>query len=160
MKLYTRRGDEGRSDLRDGVRTRKDDPRFAALGTLDELNAALGLVRTAATGVLAERLAQVQHELFALGAAVAGGEAWDDTEAVARLEVWTDEWTAAAPPLTRFVLPGGPEAAARLHLARAVCRRAERTLVTLGRTSAYLNRLGDALFAAARVAAGDEETLT
>lgn len=158
MKLYTRRGDGGESDLRDGVRARKDDPRFTALGALDEFNAALGLARAAATGGLAARLARVQRELFALGAALAGGGAWDDPEATARLEAWIDEWTATAPPLTRFVLPGGPEIAARLHLARAVCRRAERTLVALGRTSAYLNRLGDALFAAARVAAGDEET--
>ena len=167
MKIYTRTGDEGTTGLFGGRRVPKSDPRIECYGTVDELNAALGLA--AAGGVapaLAGKLAKVQDELFVIGAHLATPP--DDTRrlarvpdldggAVARLEAEVDEADAALAPLRSFILPGGSEPAARLHLARTVCRRAERLLVAFAAEHPvepvvlqYLNRLSDWLFVQAR----------
>ncbi|WP_126447808.1 cob(I)yrinic acid a,c-diamide adenosyltransferase [Sulfuricystis multivorans] len=158
-KIYTRTGDAGTTGLGDGSRVNKDAPRIAALGEVDELNAVIGLmlceempseVRTLLLGV--------QHDLFDLGGelSVPGGAFLKDTQP-ARLEVAIDRFNAELAPLKEFILPGGTRAAALTHLARTVCRRAERALVTLAQhetvTEAarqYLNRLSDLLFVLAR----------
>ncbi|MGB0652541.1 MAG: cob(I)yrinic acid a,c-diamide adenosyltransferase [Thermoplasmatota archaeon] len=169
-RVVTRGGDKGRTSLADGSRVPKDDPRLDAYGTVDELNAVVGLCVEAAEGPLAERLAGLQHRLFDLGGELAtpGGTSGPGDDEVARLEAWADEANAPLPPLTSFVLPGGSELAARLHLARTVCRRAERLVVSLhaaggcrGEPLRYLNRLSDLLFVLARAAAvaGDGEVL-
>jgi cob(I)alamin adenosyltransferase len=165
MKLYTRTGDSGETALFDGTRVRKDDPRVEAYGDVDELNAWLGLVRTA--GLEPEFEADVitiQRDLFALGAALADPAqkiaarvtkvALDDDD-VTRLERMIDRLDAETPPLRRFILPGGTSTGAALHLARTVCRRAERRIVSLepavdGALIRYVNRLSDLLFALAR----------
>ena len=168
MKLYTRGGDGGETSLFDGTRVGKDHPRVTAYGDVDELNSTLGWCRCAdAAGLLAERLEAVQRELFVIGAHLAtpaGSSAAGhlprlEEEAPARLERWIDEATEQVEPLRHFVLPGGAELAARLHVGRTVCRRVERVVVGLareGEASAeivmYLNRLGDLLFAWARLA--------
>lgn len=165
MKLYTKGGDGGETDLRGGRRVAKDDLRIAAYGDLDELNASLGMA-IAAVGddPMSNSLRAIQHRLFDLGAAMIVDVRKDDdpvvTESdVEQLESWIDDATAESPELTGFILPGGSEAAARLHVARTVCRRAERTIVALGamtlvpaHTVQYLNRLSDLLFALARLA--------
>ena len=164
MPLYTGQGDDGRTLLIGGVRVDKDASRVAAYGEVDELNACLGLVRAAGPPEpLPSRLADIQNVLFEVGAHLAtppGSSVnpfTDGQQKVRRLEGWIDEASAGAPPLRNFVLPGGTEAAARLHLARAVCRRAERTMVGLMRAEpvdaqvlVFLNRLSDLLFAWAR----------
>jgi cob(I)alamin adenosyltransferase len=174
-RIYTRGGDAGETSLGDGARVPKDDPRIAAYGTVDELNAVLGLAL--ARGVPAEFhpwLERIQNELFDLGADLAvplpdaKRERLRVTEAqVAALEELCDRANAPLEPLRSFVLPGGTEAAALLHLARTVCRRAERLVVALGREEelnpavlAYLNRLSDLLFILARAAntGGSEPT--
>ena len=157
--IYTRTGDAGRTGLAGGERRPKWDPRIEALGTLDELNCHLGLARTQALPADLDGLLEgIQNDLFDLGAAVAdpGSPAWGG-ERVAALEAAIDELEAELPPLGHFILPGGVEAAARCHLARAVCRRAERRLFRLARRerlhsglSIYLNRLSDLLFVLAR----------
>ena len=168
MKLYTRTGDGGETSLHDGTRVPKDADRVEAFGTVDELNAALGLAAAACgDGAFLDRLRVVQHALFVAGSDLAtpAGAARRDkvptvtAEAIVQLETWIDEAAAAALPLRKFVLPGGSEAAARLHLARTVCRRAERVVLRLRRTEPvgesvviYLNRLSDLLFAWARQA--------
>ncbi len=171
MKLYTRRGDGGVTGLFGGERRPKTDPRVEACGAADELNAALGAARLhVAVQGSRNRLGRVQSDLFALGAhlstpqegAGAGGGASAlpplPVARVAEMEVWIDEAEDAAPPLRRFVLPGGTPGAAHLHVARAVCRRAERRVVALAAQAVvdplvvrYLNRLSDYLFAAARM---------
>jgi cob(I)alamin adenosyltransferase len=168
VPLYTRTGDSGETALFDGARVSKSDPRVVAYGDIDELNAVLGVAR--ASGVdeaLGAQLQQLQRDLFALGARLADPRsriAARVTKAtlvdsdVVRLEQWIDAAEAEATPLRRFVLPGGCPAAAFLHLARTVCRRAERHIVSLGPDAvdagllAYVNRLSDLLFALARVA--------
>ncbi|HXE79806.1 MAG TPA: cob(I)yrinic acid a,c-diamide adenosyltransferase, partial [Vicinamibacterales bacterium] len=142
MKIYTRTGDRGETALFDGTRVPKSDPRVEAYGEVDELNAMLGVVR--ANGVdaeLGDRLEQIQRDLFALGARLADPNAKiaarvtkASVEALdaARLERWIDEAESALKPLRRFVLPGGSSAGALLHLARTICRRAERRIVSLG----------------------------
>lgn len=167
MKIYTRTGDAGETALLGGARVAKDDPRVAAYGDVDELNALLGAVLAHAPGgAAAEVLLQVQRDLFALGAQLA-----DPTSAVTarrdkaaltgahveRLERAIDAAQERVPPLTAFILPGGAPAGALLHLARTVCRRAERALVALHRAQpldavllAYVNRLSDLLFVLAR----------
>ncbi|MGH8745299.1 MAG: cob(I)yrinic acid a,c-diamide adenosyltransferase, partial [Burkholderiales bacterium] len=153
-KIATRTGDAGETGLGDGARVPKDDARIRVLGDIDELNSALGVV-------LAEELPdslraafeQVQHDLFDLGGetSIPGYEMVVEAH-VARLDAWLEDWNAELPPLKEFILPGGSHAAAAAHLARAVCRRAERSLVALGRRDAvgerarqYLNRLSDLL---------------
>ena len=168
MKIYTKTGDDGTTGLLGAGRVGKDDPRIDSYGTVDELNAVLGLAR--ATGALDADadalLARVQDELFAVGAALADPDPRGrfhnavTEEHSARLEAEIDRLEAELPPLTQFILPGGSLAGAQLHLARTVCRRAERLVVHLGHQpsvdiprhlAAYLNRLSDFLFVLARV---------
>jgi cob(I)alamin adenosyltransferase len=168
VKIYTRTGDGGDTALFDGTRVRKSDPRVEAYGHVDELNAMLGLARASgADRLLAEQLVQLQHDLFALGARLADPNAriagrvrktalgGDD---VRRLETWIDAAEAELDPLRRFILPGGAPAGAALHVARTICRRAERCIVSLGEGAvepdllAYVNRLSDLLFVLARLA--------
>jgi cob(I)alamin adenosyltransferase len=175
MKIYTRTGDAGETSYFDGTRVRKDDPRLETYGDIDELSAWLGLVRASAAGAsgraaagdapLDEELAHVQRDLLAVGAQLADpGEklAAHVTKAivtdadVARLEAIIDRAEAELPPLRRFILPGGTSAGAALHVARTVCRRAERRLVALDPPVdpvllRYINRLSDLLFVLARV---------
>jgi cob(I)alamin adenosyltransferase len=166
VKLYTRTGDAGETSYFDGTRVRKDDPRLDTYGDVDELNAWLGLVRASRLDPgLEEEVAQIQRDLFALGAQLADpGEklAARVTKAiladadVARLERLIDRYDAEAPPLRRFILAGGTPAGAALHVARTVCRRAERRMVALVPPVdpvllRYVNRLSDLLFALARV---------
>ena len=162
MRLYTRTGDKGDTGLSAPGRVRKSSPRIEALGDLDEANAAIGAARvlTAGETTLDPLLEAVQHRLFDLGADLAQpGAAGRVAEADAQaLEAAIDRLQAETPPLRAFVLPGGAALAAALHLARATVRRAERALVRLADGGeavdplaiAYLNRLSDLLFAAAR----------
>jgi cob(I)alamin adenosyltransferase len=168
MKIYTKSGDGGETGLFGGGRVRKCDARVEAYGEVDEANAALGLARAAvADPELEAELGRVQAELFTVGAELAsphGSRARSATPAVQaawaeRLEQAMDRWDAELPPLTSFVLPGGTAAASALHLARAICRRAERRVVALAaeveldpNVIVYLNRLSDLLFVAARLA--------
>jgi len=171
MKLYTRTGDRGETSLGDGTRVSKDDPRVAAGGDLDELNAALGWCRAAPAGeAVASETQEIQQELCALASELATpSDSKPDRrgplvgrEQCQRLERWIDQAAGAVEPLQDFVLPAGTELACRLHLARTCCRRAERSVVTLARSVClrpevicYLNRLGDLLFAWARRANRD-----
>jgi cob(I)alamin adenosyltransferase len=158
-RITTRTGDRGETGLGDGSRVSKDSPRVRALGEVDELNSAIGvLLAEELPAEVAEALAQVQHDLFDLGGelSIPGHLAISDAQ-VARLEAASEGWNAALEPLKEFILPGGTRAAAAAHLARTVCRRAERSLVALGTSEAvgeaarrYVNRLSDLLFIAAR----------
>jgi cob(I)alamin adenosyltransferase len=166
MKIYTKTGDRGDTGLFGGPRVGKDSPRIEAYGTVDELNSVLGVARS--EGVAAEVdgiLAQIQNELFAVGAELATPKPEAHRvptvgqDHIAALEAAIDGHEALLAPLDQFILPGGSKAAALLHLARTVCRRAERRLVALMRESeepindnllVYLNRLGDLLFVLAR----------
>jgi cob(I)alamin adenosyltransferase len=165
VKLYTRTGDAGETSLFDGTRVRKDDARVDAYGEVDELSAWLGLVLAAGVDAdLDAELRRLQRDLFALGARLADPagkiasrvtKAAIDDEDVARLEQLIDRLDADTPPLRHFVLAGGTPAAAALHVARTVCRRAERRMVSLDPPVApvlvrYVNRLSDLLFALAR----------
>ncbi|MGQ9547472.1 MAG: cob(I)yrinic acid a,c-diamide adenosyltransferase [Roseiflexus sp.] len=165
MKIYTRTGDEGETGLWGGLRVPKDAPRVQAYGTVDECNAAIGVARAAGVGAeLDAPLARVQNDLFVVGADLATlGEAASipriDQEAVQALEQAIDALEARLEPLRQFILPGGSLAAAYLHLARTICRRAERWVVALSHSepvnpqvTVYLNRLSDLLFVAARFA--------
>jgi cob(I)alamin adenosyltransferase len=174
-KIYTRGGDAGETSLGDGSRVSKLDLRIAAYGTVDELNAALGVVVAGACPeAMRDVLLRVQNELFDLGADLSVPVAHDarlrvTQEQVDRLEADCDRFNAGLPELRSFVLPGGGEVAAHLHVARTVCRRAEReTLAAAGAHDlnvlalVYLNRLSDLLFILARAAnadAGHEEPL-
>lgn len=166
MGIYTRTGDDGTTGLRAGGRVPKSDPVIECLGALDELNAAVGLAAAAAVEPLVAQLRAVQRDIFAAGAYLAavrdgaaqGGDSFAPA-ATARLEQEIDAAESVLPPLRKFILPGGGEAAARLHIARTVCRRAERQMVRLAQTApvnsallAWINRLGDWLFTVARVA--------
>ncbi len=170
MKLYTKTGDDGTTGLFGGARVLKASGRVEAYGTVDELNACLGVVRAEGLGPEIEAtLASLQAELFTLGAELACAPGKEDKlrlqlvdgGSVARLEVLIDGFDARLPALTSFVLPGGSRAAAALHLARTVCRRAERHVLALDDAPVrpdvvrYLNRLSDLLFVLAR-AANDE----
>jgi cob(I)alamin adenosyltransferase len=166
VKIYTRTGDSGDTALFDGTRVQKSDPRVAAYGDLDELNAWLGLVITHLNDDdVASKLRQIQRDLFALGARLADpshriagrvSKAVISTDDIARLEGWIDAFEAELPALRRFVLAGGSSAGASLHVARTVCRRAERSMVALGEDAfeaellQYVNRLSDLLFTMAR----------
>jgi cob(I)alamin adenosyltransferase len=165
-RIYTRTGDGGETGLIGGHRVSKDHPRVEAYGAVDELNAHLGAVRAQMDEVQVDALlSRIQHRLFDLGAELAtpaGGtksaSAIDDTD-VADLERAIDMHQATLTPLREFILPGGAQVASTLHVARTVCRRAERRLVALAREEPvrgellrYLNRLSDLLFVLARVA--------
>lgn len=166
MKIYTKTGDRGDTGLFGGPRVRKDDPRIEAYGTVDELNAVLGLIRCEPLEAsLDALLASIQNELFDLGAELATpdpqrlGTHTIAAPHIGRLEAAIDQHEAHLEPLKAFILPGGTRAAALLHVARTVCRRAERRLVTLADREAisadliiYLNRLSDLLFVLARSA--------
>ena len=165
MKIYTRTGDDGDTSLFDGTRVRKSDARVDAYGEVDELNAWLGLARASnLSSELDEELVHIQRDLFALGARLA-----DPAERIAdrvtkatlgdndidRLERLIDRLEAELPPLRRFILAGGSPAGAALHVARTVCRRAERRMVSLEPRVdqvllRYMNRLSDLLFVVAR----------
>ena len=159
-KITTRTGDRGETGLGDGSRVSKAAARVRALGEIDELNSALGvLLAEELPADLAQALAEVQHELFDLGGEISiPGHSIVSDAHVARLEGRIEAWNAGLEPLKEFILPGGGRAAALAHLARTVCRRAERAVVELGAKEAvgeparrYLNRLSDLLFVAARV---------
>jgi len=167
MRIYTKTGDRGETSLLGGSRVPKDHPRVAAYGEVDELNAAIGVVGAVRSGPGDAILAQIQSDLFAIGAILAApdpervsrvlSKAQLDHERIDALERAIDELSSELPPLTAFVLPGGSPRAAALHFARTVCRRAERSVVTLSRTepvpeliTIYLNRLSDLLFMLAR----------
>jgi cob(I)alamin adenosyltransferase len=158
-RIYTRTGDNGTSGLADGSRVAKDDPRMEAIGAVDELNSAVGLILAEALPDDARNwLVDVQHDLFDLGGELSiPGHTLITVAHVGRLERTIDEINATLAPLEDFILPGGTSAAAHTHLARAVCRRAERRLVTLSKTQPlapplvqYVNRLSDLLFILAR----------
>jgi cob(I)alamin adenosyltransferase len=166
VRIYTKTGDEGNTGLLGSGRVSKDDPRVDAYGTVDELNAALGVARSEGLDTDADGLlGQLQDELFVVGSALADPSPQGPyhhaitPEHVARLESTIDRLESELDPLTRFILPGGIRAAAQIHLARTVCRRAERLVVTLARQPGedvsrtvivYLNRLSDLLFVLAR----------
>lgn len=168
MKIYTRTGDSGETGLFDGTRVPKSDARIAAFGDVDELGAWLGLARASGLDAdLQSMLERIQRDLFAVGARLADPahkiagrvtKAAVTAEDVARLESWIDELEAALPPLRRFILAGGLPGGAALHVARTICRRAERAVVSLGRGAVepdlltYVNRLSDLLFVMARSA--------
>lgn len=161
MKIYTKTGDAGDTALFGGQRVSKDVLRIEAYGTVDELNAFLGLAaHHCESSDLKSRLLRAQGELFQVGADLAtpldaktSYIARLDEQPAQRLEAEIDEWEALLPPLTNFILPGGSQPGAELHIARTICRRAERRTVSLSRTEkinpnvlVYLNRLSDWLF--------------
>jgi cob(I)alamin adenosyltransferase len=167
VKIYTRTGDAGETSLFDGTRVAKSDPRVDAYGEIDETNAWLGLARASdLDGPLAQTIAGLQHDLFAVGAQLADPadrlaprvtKAIIGDADVERLEQLIDRFEEELPPLRRFVLAGGAPAGAALHVARTVCRRAERRIVGLDPPVdpiliRYVNRLSDLLFVMARVA--------
>ncbi|HET9156507.1 MAG TPA: cob(I)yrinic acid a,c-diamide adenosyltransferase [Myxococcaceae bacterium] len=167
MKIYTRTGDAGQTGLFGGGRVAKDDPRVAAYGEVDELNAVIGVARAAGLGELDPWCQDLQDQLFTVGAVLATprGTRADShiphvrEEWVGAMESRIDELQARLPPQTHFILPGGTPGSAALHLARTVCRRAERSIVPLFRdgqvdelTLRFLNRLSDFLFVLARAA--------
>lgn len=169
MRIYTRGGDEGQTGLFGGARVGKDAPRIAAYGEIDELNSVLGWCAVPAVGTEIERLRRVQSLLFSIGSWLATPSdasastrghlpAWPSA-AIPELESEIDSWEEGLEPLANFILPGGNELASRLHVARSVCRRAERAVTALAGTEqgavepdhlAYLNRLSDWLFVFAR----------
>jgi cob(I)alamin adenosyltransferase len=166
LKIYTKTGDSGETSLFDGTRVSKTDPRVAAYGDVDELQAALGV--SAAAGLdadLSELVVSIQRDLFALGARLADPrhriaarvtKIVVDEASVTRLEQWIDRLEEQLPPLRHFILSGGNVPGASLHLARTICRRAERAVIGLGEQAVepvvlvYLNRLSDLLFVLAR----------
>ena len=165
-RLYTRKGDEGETSLGGGQRVPKDDPRVTAVGTVDELNASLGVALAHGLAPrLAEVLLRIQNELFHLGSDLCFLEEdkgkWPipqiEPRHVDALEKLIDELNEVVGPLKNFILPGGAPGSAHLHVARTICRRAERDVLTLSRLEPigkqalqYLNRLSDALFVMAR----------
>lgn len=169
MKIYTRTGDKGTTGLLGGGRVRKSHPRVEAYGTVDELNSVVGWAAAkVADGEIRARLSLLQHDLFAMGAGLSVPPPRDagkrprvpdlPQERVAEMEAWMDAAEGELPPLREFVLPGGAAGAAALHVARTVCRRAERSVVALGEEEGvdeavliYLNRLSDLLFVLARL---------
>jgi len=161
-KIYTKTGDDGTTGLGDGTRVAKDSARVAAYGTVDELNSSIGIVLAQEIPApIREALTQIQHDLFDLGGELCiPGMAMVHEADVERLEQTLDSFNADLPALKDFILPGGGMAAACCHLARTVCRRAEREVVTLSRSETvrpeavrYLNRLSDLLFVLSRVLA-------
>jgi cob(I)alamin adenosyltransferase len=159
-KITTRTGDKGETGLGDGSRVPKDHPRVAAMGDVDELNSALGvLLAEELPAELRAAFSQVQQDLLDLGGELSiPGHALVASEKVATLDGLLEAWNKELAPLKEFILPGGSRAAAAAHLARTVCRRAERSVVALAKNEKvsetsrqYLNRLSDLLFVAGRV---------
>lgn len=172
-RIYTKGGDKGKTSLSSGTRVHKHDPRVAAYGTVDETNATVGMVRLHTEGEVDELLSRVQNDLFDLGADLATPEVENPeypplriTEAqVERLEQEIDRINANLAPLKSFILPGGSPAAAHLHLARTVSRRAEREITALAENDSinpeairYINRLSDLLFVLCRHVNNDGAT--
>ena len=174
-KLYTGNGDDGGTVLFDGTRVRKDHPRVEAYGAVDEVNACLGLAASLMADAgpdsplapIVQRVTEIQSELFTVGAELAtprDSRNWDKLTPLSgrqaiRLESWIDEASAEVAPLKTFILPGGSIIASQFHVCRTVCRRAERRVATVAERESvnehvlvYLNRLGDLLFAWARLA--------
>lgn len=169
-KLYTRTGDSGTTGLADGSRVSKDSARIEAMGTVDELNSSLGVLLAGMTGSalqsLCETLAPVQHRLFDIGGelAIPGVNIIEEAD-VAELEQAIDRFNGELAPLKEFILPGGSPLIAQAHLARSICRRAERRYLTLAaeetvnpQALAYLNRLSDLMFVVARSIARLDDT--
>ncbi len=169
-KIYTRGGDKGQTGLGDGSRISKAGPRIAAIGAVDETNAAIGIARLSAEGETDAMLARIQNELFDLGADLCIPEDGRKAERalrvtaaqVARLEREIDAMNERLAPLTSFILPGGTALAAHLHMARAIARRAETRMAALAEAETvnpvalqYINRLSDHLFVMARAANAD-----
>lgn len=171
-KIYTKTGDKGETSLFTGKRVQKNDPFIEALGSVDECNSSLGVVvaflpATQETGAVRVQLERIQHALFDVGAALATPRtcAMDsklektrfDKEEVEQLELWIDEMTELLPPLHVFILPGGSQCGSLIHVARSICRRAERRILPLHRDKEvsdaviiYINRLSDYLFCLSR----------
>jgi cob(I)alamin adenosyltransferase len=166
-KIYTRTGDDGSTGLGDGARVPKESPRVEAYGSVDEANSAIGVVLAVATlpAAIKQCLTEVQHDLFDVGGELCiPGHRVITPAHILRLEAKLDGFNEGLPPLKDFILPGGGPAAAACHVARAVCRRAERRCWSLARaeevapdTLKYLNRLSDLLFVLARVLARHEQ---
>jgi cob(I)alamin adenosyltransferase len=167
MKIYTKTGDDGTTGLIGGERVRKSDRRIECYGTVDELNASIGWAAVVAGDPLLHALHQVQNDLFVIGSHLATPAEGSfnamlpplDDAIVHRLEMQIDAAESALAPLREFILPGGSEGAARLHISRTICRRAERLLVNFSMDRpvptiilTYLNRLSDWLFVQARAA--------
>lgn len=159
-KIATRTGDDGTTGLGDGSRVRKDDARIAAMGDVDELNSQIGvLLCEALPDDVRDALTAIQHDLFDLGGEICiPGHKMISAAHLARLDAWLAHYNADLAPLKEFILPGGTRAAALAHVCRTVCRRAERSIVTLGAAQPleaaprrYVNRLSDLLFVLARV---------
>lgn len=160
--IYTRSGDSGTTGLADGTRTSKTSLRIEAIGTVDECNANLGLlINLLEDRTLEANLLSIQHQLFDLGAVLAGSKnCLIDSDYVTTLENWIDQLDQALPTLTQFILPSGSAAAAQAHITRAVCRRTERCMFAVAANETvpktvlqYLNRLSDYLFVVARTLA-------
>ncbi len=159
-KIYTRTGDSGTTGLGDGARVAKDSLRIVAMGDVDELNSVIGIMQTEALGAnIHAVLTAIQHDLFDMGGEICmPGYAMIKAERVTALEAQLDAWNDTLTPLKEFILPGGSRAAAYSHLARTVCRRAERTMTTLNNhekiteiSLQYINRLSDLLFVLCRI---------
>jgi cob(I)alamin adenosyltransferase len=165
-KIYTRTGDNGTTGLGDGSRVPKDSLRIAALGDVDELNSLIGLVLSESVGdTVSNCLQLVQHDLFDLGGDLSiPGRSSLSEDQIKALEIQIDVFNKDLPPLVEFVLPGGSRPSALCHVARTVCRRAERSLIRLTKVESlsplhtrYLNRLSDLLFVLARVLNQDQD---
>lgn len=159
-RIYTKTGDAGTTGLGDGTRVAKDSLRVAAMGDVDELNSIIGLMLTEPTSTEIKKvLTRIQHDLFDMGGEICmPGYAMIKQERVTALENTLDKWNDTLTPLKEFILPGGSRAAAYCHLARTVCRRAERTMTTLNNQEKiteislqYINRLSDLLFVLCRI---------
>lgn len=159
-KIYTRTGDTGTTGLGDGTRVAKDSLRIAAMGDVDELNSIIGLILTESMSTkIHDCLTRIQHDLFDIGGEICmPGHAMIKAERVTALETQLDAWNDTLTPLKEFILPGGSRAAAYCHLARTVCRRAERQMTTLNNQEKmtevslqYINRLSDLLFVLCRI---------
>jgi cob(I)alamin adenosyltransferase len=162
-KIYTRTGDDGTTGMADGRRVPKDDLLVRAIGEVDELNSQLAVAACHVPDDLVETIRAIQNELFNVGAELTLGEAMLSQVNVEWLEKELDKLNADLPPLKEFILPGGGLAASHCHVARAVCRRVERSLVSLDKREplnqhllAYINRLSDCLFVMARAASSLE----
>jgi len=158
-KIATRTGDNGTTGLADGSRINKDHPRITAMGDIDELNSSIGLILIhPLPDEIRELLTDIQHRMFDLGGELSmPDQGFISEQSVTQLDVALDTLNAELPPLKEFILPGGSPAAAHCHMARTICRRAERSVITLGNQTelsevalAYLNRLSDLLFVIAR----------